>query len=365
MPLGKVHAFFNGIYSLSSRRAMKHLLKSERPDLIHIHNLFPFISPSVLPECRHAGIPVVMTVHNYRLVCPNGLYLTKGRICTRCSRGREYWCILKNCEGNSVKSLGYALRNIIGRKTALFSKNITIYTTPTKFIRDHLIDEGFPSDRITVIPNMVNKENGYKSTHIGDYVGFVGRVSHEKGIETLIQAARICDDIPFKVAGDCHRLPDLPDAAPDNIEFLGFLKGDQLKAFYSDARLLVTPSLWYEAFGLCTVEAMLHGKPVISSRIGGLPEIVEDGTTGVLFEPGNAEKLAEAIRYLWNRPELSQKMGLAGKRKALQEYSPAKYYDRLLSVYNKAIKQGETRWNKTVAKTSLAAPSPYRMPPIA
>ena len=110
---------------------------------------------------------------------------------------------------------------------------------------------------------------------------------------------------------------------------------------------------------------MLHSKPVICSRIGGLPEIVEDGTTGLLFESGNAEKLAEAIRYLWNRPELGYKMGLAGKKKALQEYSPAKYYDRLLSVYKKAIEKEGALWNKTVVKTYLAAPSPLRTPPIA
>jgi glycosyltransferase involved in cell wall biosynthesis len=146
--------------------------------------------------------------------------------------------------------------------------------------------------------------------------------------------------IPFKVAGAYHRLPELPHLAPSNFEFLGHLNSGKLKSFYASCRLIVLPSIGFEAFPIVLVEAMLNGKPVVCSRIGGLPEIVEDGVTGLLFEPGNAKDLADKIRYLWDRPDLCTKMGRAGREKAMREYSPDKYYERLMTAYRKAISLG-------------------------
>ncbi len=130
---GKIRAFFSGIYSFSSKKAMRRLLVEYKPDIAHVHNLFPLISPSVLGECRKAGVPVVMTVHNYRLICPNGLFMTNGRICKKCCSGREYWCILRNCEKNLFKSIGYALRNYIARTLRFFLDNVIMYLCITEF----------------------------------------------------------------------------------------------------------------------------------------------------------------------------------------------------------------------------------------
>lgn len=336
MPLGKLRSFFTGIYSPRSRREFRRLLRPQQPDLVHIHNLFPLISPSIIPECTSFGIPVVMTTHNYRLVCPGGLHLVRGQLCEKCLGGREYRCLLKNCQQNIFKSLGYALRSYIARSRRFYLDHVCQYAALSEFQKNRLVAAGFPASRISVIPNMVFDLPSLPETTLGDYIAFVGRVSPEKGIETLLEAARACPDIPFKIAGDYHRLPDLSARCPANVELIGHLSPEKLHSFYAHCRFLVVPSLWYETFGLCTVEAMLHRKPVLASRIGSLPEIVADNHTGFLFSPGNVPDLTEKIRYLWSRPDLCLSLGATAREKALREYSPSLYYQRLIKMYEQA-----------------------------
>jgi len=339
MRLGKARAFCSGIYSFPSKRAIRKLLSEQKPDIVHIHNLFPFISPSILGECKKAGISVVMTVHNYRLFCPIGLYMINGQICEKCNDG-EYWCVLRNCTGSLPKSIGYALRMFVARKLKLYYKNVAMYAVLTEFQRQQLISKGLSPNRIVVIPNMITIDKRPVQNSTCDFVGFVGRVSPEKGVSTLVEAANQCGDIAFKASGDYNRMPNLPKEASKNFEFCGHLSGNEIRSFYLHSRVFVLPSIWYEGFPNTLLEAMAFAKPVICSRIGGLPEIVDDGITGLLFEPGNADDLAEKIRYLWDNPELRKKMGHAGREKALREYSPEKYYERLMAVYKKAIELG-------------------------
>ena len=340
MRLGKLRGLVSGIYSPSSRRAMCTLLRDKRPEVVHVHNVFPLISPSVLSECRRQGVPVVMTVHNYRLVCPNGLHMVNGQICEKCCGGREYWCILRNCTGSLPKSVGYALRNWVARKWRLFLDNVTLYAALTEFQRQRLIDAGFPADRITVIPNMADGNGIVSAQQLGAYVGYVGRISPEKGIPLLLAAARSLPDVQFKAAGSVGEIEHLVNDAPTNFEFVGHLDREVLEDFYARSRVVVMCSTWFEGFPMVLAEAMLRGKPVICPRIGGLPEIVDEGDTGLLFGPGDAEELGERIQYLWDRPDLCRKMGQAGREKALREYSPARYYERLVAAYGKAIELG-------------------------
>ncbi len=225
MPLDKIHAFFSGIYSLSSKKAMRALLATCGPQTIHVHNLFPLISPSVLSACRQAGVPVVMTLHNYRLSCPHGMHMIRGHVCERCCRGREYWCVLRNCEGSMPKSLGYALRSLTARALRLYADNVAVYVVFTQFHRNRLVSEGIPSDRIAVVPNLAISERTAASYSLGDYVAFAGRVSPEKGIATLLLVAGKCLDIPFKIAGSCGQMPRIAAEAPKNVAFVGHLSG--------------------------------------------------------------------------------------------------------------------------------------------
>ena len=340
MLFGEARAFFSGIYSVSSRRRMRRLLAECRPDVVQVQNLFPLISPSVLPECTRAGIPIVMMLPNYRLTCPSGLHMREGCVCEKCTGGREYWCAVNNCEGSFLKSVGYAARSYIARKCRLFRDNVTVYYALTEFQRQRMLDDGVRPDRIGVIPNMVMPVALHGDPPLGDYVAYAGRVSPEKGVDTLIAAARQLPDVQFKAAGSFDRMPAILDGAPPNFQFLGHLNGHKLHDFYGAALMLVLPSKCFEGLPIVAVEAMMLAKPVVCSRIGGLPEVVEGGVTGLLFEPGNSDELADSIRYLWERPELCRTMGEAGRRKALTEYSPQKYYERLMAIYRKAIELG-------------------------
>jgi len=339
---GQMRAFFTGIYSFSSKRIMRRLLVEYKPNVVHVHNLFPLISPSVLSVCRETGVPVVMTVHNYRLVCPNGLHMPKARyeICEKCCRGREYWCVLRNCEQSYFKSLGYALRTYTARRLGFFKKNVTLFACLTEFQRERLITEGYRADRIRVIPNMypTGAEVEVDQKESGDFVAYAGRISPEKGIDLLLSAAERLPSIPFRLAGSYEAMPHLVGKAPVNVSFLGNLDEGRLADLYGKSRLLVLCSRCFEGFPMTIVEAMVHGRPVIAPRIGGIPEIVDDGVTGLLFTPGDAHEFGEKVRYLWDHPGLCQQMGQAGRRKALRTYSPERYYDRLMAMYEQAIR---------------------------
>lgn len=336
MRMGKIRSFFSGIYSVASRDEIRHELIEFKPDIVQIQNLFPLISPSILPVIKSFHIPVVMRVSNYRLMCPSGLFLSHGIVCEKCRNGREFWCVFKNCEKSFFKSLGYAVRNWVARKMRFYLNNVTCYYAQTEFQKNCLVEEGFSSGEISVIPNMADGVNEGVNSDLGHYIGYAGRISQEKGVSTLLDSAEICSDIPFKLAGDFQKMPDLASHPMSNIELLGHLDKEALNHFYSKCLIFVMPTIWYEGFPNVLLEAMLHVKPVICSNIGGLPEIVEDGKTGLLFEPGDSKDLAEKIRYLYTRPELCREMGQSGRKKVLDEYSPARYYEKLMAVYNKA-----------------------------
>lgn len=334
---GKATGFFSGIYSFSARREFARFLDTEKPDLVHINNLFPFISPSILDETRRRGIPVVMTLHNYRLLCPTGLLMSHGEICHRCVDGHEWWCAARNCTGELPKSVGYAARNWIARSREVFSRSVDRFIAPAEFVKRVHCDNGLQADRITTIPYIVNLEFSVDPLANGEYVGYVGRIGPEKGVETIVEVARRLPDIPFRFAGHFLRMPDLPKQAPPNCRFLGEIPREEIAGFIDNARFTVFASKWYETTGLSIAEAMARAKPVVCSRIGCLPELVQEGNTGLLFEPGNAQDLASKIESLWNRPELCQTMGKVARDFVRRKFSTEDNFARLLRVYEAAM----------------------------
>ena len=333
---GSAKAFFVGIHNPWSCRQITELLDSFRPNAIHVQNLYPLISPSILPVMHRSRIPIVMNVQNYRLGCPNGLHFSHGEICTRCLGGREQWCVLRNCEGSLLKCTGYALRNAVARWTGAYTRNVGVFTPPTSFHARWLSELGIEPERIHVIPNMVDDVAGKVGESAGDYVGFAGRVSPEKGVDVLMQAARRMPDVPFRIAGSYDRLPTLPSTAPPNVRFLGHLGPEDLSSFYAGARMIVVPSVWFEGFPTVIPQAMLRGRPVIASDVGGLRDVIDDGATGYLFPTGDAEQLAARIGALWSDPRLASIMGRTAREKALREYSRDRYYNRLMAAFEAA-----------------------------
>jgi glycosyltransferase involved in cell wall biosynthesis len=332
---------------------MRGVVAEYRPDIVHVQNVYPLISPSVLVACRRAGVPVVMTLQNYRLVCPSGLHQRNGRICEKCCGGREYWCVLHNCEESLPKSLGYALRNWIARLARLFRRNVAVYVCLTEFQKGRLVAEGFPPERLMVVPNMTEAADDLGAPVAArPYVGYAGRVSPEKGIDLLLEAARRNPGIPFRVAGAYDRMPGVVKEAPQNLSFLGPLAHQAMDEFYRASRMTVLCSTWFEGLPMVLIEAMMRGTPVVAPRIGGIPEVVAGGTTGYLFQPGEPSDLAEKIRQLWESPSLCEQMGKAARNKALAQYSPEPYYRRLMEVYDAARRSCfRPGWHATPVKT--------------
>lgn len=265
---GKMAAFFSGIHNPFAKKTFGEFLQSNRPNVVHIHNLYPLISPSILPVCKTFGVPVVMTVHNFRLVCPNGLLLCSGGICHRCLGGREYWCVFRNCENSLFKSTGYALRTAAARMLRRYYDNVDHFICLSEFQKNILVGEGLPVGRVSVLANPVSfaqvqkTENNSTGSPIGPfgddrgldtglrrydekvehsgmtdnwipasagmtkasfeqsggYVAYVGRISPEKDIFTLLEAVRRLGDVPFKFAGDYHRMPEVLKNKPMNVE---------------------------------------------------------------------------------------------------------------------------------------------------
>jgi len=335
---GKLRAFREGIYSCSAEQEISSIIETRRPDVVHVHNVFTLISPSILVACRRLRVPVVIRCADFRFIsCPVGSHLKDGSTCELCTGGREFWCVLANCKKNACESIAYALRTTVARKRRLFKDNITLYAPPSKFVGRRLIDAGFPEDRISVIPNMVSIPRIPEGQTDGGYIAYVGRISPEKGVDTLVAAAARTG-LPVKIAGESSQMPELARETPPNVQFTGFLNRGRLSDLYGRARFSVVSSICFETFGLAAAEAMSHGLPVIASRIGALPEIVEDGVSGLLFDPGNAEQLAVKMRLLWENPELCKRMGKAARQKVVRHYSEDLYYKRLMQIYRRAIK---------------------------
>ena len=341
---GKLRAFVGGIYNSFSRKQFASFLKAHKPDLVHIHNLYPLISPSVLPECKRNNVPVVMTVHNFRLICPNGLFFSNGRVCHQCAGGKEYHCILNNCENSIFKSTGYASRTAFARVFRLYKNHVDYYICISNFQKKMLVREGFPASRIRVIPNPIsitdgNPDRGQKSTYSVDngYVAYAGRVESGKGIFTLLEAAAALPEVSFRIAGDWSNAGDIIEKAPENVEFVGFLEGEVLSRFYRTCSMFVFPTCFYEGFPTVLVEAMQHKKPIVCSNIGGLPDIVENGRNGLLFETGNARELADKIQMLRVDPALQKQLGQSGFEKVQNEYHPDTIYGKLIQVYQSAL----------------------------
>jgi glycosyltransferase involved in cell wall biosynthesis len=333
----KFKAFFSGIYSRKSVLEFRKCLIDQKPDLVHVHNLYPLISPAILPECKRLHIPVVMTVHNYRLICPCGLFYNKHGLCEKCSGGKEWNCMINNCEKTIFKSTGYALRNYFSRIKGYYLDNIDLFCCLTNFQKNKLVENGFDPNKISVLPNSIEvKENNDKLMD-GSYVGYVGRISQEKGIHFILEAARLLPDINFKFAGTGDEKFIRELEIPANVEMLGFVKGSELLSFYRRAKFFIMGSCWYEGFPTILPVIMSEKKAIIVPDIGGLPEIVRNEINGLVFHSGDTCDLVCKINYLWQNEQQRYHYALKGYEICLKEYSTDKYYKALMRYYNALV----------------------------
>ncbi len=332
----KLSAFRQCFDSRNARAEVARVVREMKPDIAHFHNLYPLLSPSVLAACHESGVPVVLSCHDYKLTCPTAQHLRDGAVCEACLGGKEYHCALNNCRGDVLRSVAYASRDIVARLSGIIRDHVTLFLTPTRFAKQQLVKGGYPAERIRVLGNMAEIPAEAPEPPTGEYIAYIGRISPEKGIETLLDAARTTG-VPVRIAGDPSLMPHLVRETPDNVRFVGQLERHELPAFFGGARALIVPSLWFEVFGLVCAEAMGHGLPVIASRIGGLPEVVDEGVTGLLFEPGNSDELAKKISRMWRDDELFRLFGQAARHQAVERFSTHVHYQQLMDFYSQAL----------------------------
>lgn len=336
--LGSIHGFFAGIFCISGIWGMWRAIRREHPDVVNVHNLFPFISPAALYVCRWMKVPVVMTIHNFRLICPNGLFMHNGMPCEMCLKKGSAWLCLKNrCEGSLSKSLGYTLRTVFARRIHAYD-TVAAFACITSFQKQKLQIAHFPAHKLQVIPNFVTMQEKHKdcSSQNEGYIAYAGRLSKEKGIDMIVEVAEKYPDIPFLLAGEL-REGELQQKIPRNCKLTGFLTADKLEEFYKKAAFLVIPSRCYEGFPMAILETACYGKPCICPAHGGFTEIIGEGeeAIGVLFRPNDPDDLEQEIINLWSHPERIEELGRRAYEKVSREYSSEVVFGKWEKLINR------------------------------
>lgn len=316
-------------------------VNSFKPDVAFIHNVFPLISPSVYSRLADLGVPSVQVMHNYRPFCPNGLFFTHGRVCEACKDGNYLNAVSNKCYKESyVFSALYALSCGVNRSGMM--ERITAVVCLNQFVKAKLMEIGVAESKLHVRPNFVYAPPLPASRNFepGHYILFMGRLSAEKGLLTLLRGFAALPGVKLKIAGTGPLEPELKTYAREkqlrNVEFLGFVSGDQKLELVRGALAMILPSEWYENFPIGVLDAYMAAKPMIGSRIGGLPDVIQDGKTGLLFEKGNDTDLVAKVKYMVGHPQEAVEMGRCGRVLTETVYGPEQAYRNLMSIFDHA-----------------------------
>lgn len=322
------------VWSRRTTDDLERIAAQFRPDLIHAHNTFPLISPSLYYGAAAHHLPVVQTLHNFRLFCAQAMFMREGAVCEDCLGTLPWRGVLRRCYRDSAAQSA-VLVGMLGVHRALgsYRRRVARYIALNRFCRDKFIEAGLPAGRIAVKPNFVDLPAPADGPRAGAL--FVGRLSTEKGIATLAQAARLLPDALVDVIGDGPVRADL-EGVP-GVRLLGRQAPPQIFARMRAAQCLVLPSVWYENFPRVLVEAFACGLPVVASRLGAMAELVEEGVTGLLFTPGDARELADKLAWARAHPQRMLRMGVAARQTYERHYTSAANFRQLLKIYRDAM----------------------------
>ncbi|RKX60175.1 MAG: glycosyltransferase family 1 protein [Thermodesulfobacteriota bacterium] len=324
------------IYSFEAKKKITSLIKKEKPNIAHLHNFYHQLTPAILHPLKKENIKIIYTVHDGKLICPSYAMLDKNKnICVECQGRYFYKPLIKNCYGSRIHEVLLMVEAYCHKWLRSYEK-IDLFLVPSRFYVE-LISMRVPKEKIRILRNGVELKEYIPTYEDKGYVLYFGRLSKEKGIEILLKAHQdIAKEIPLKIVGT-GLIEDELKAKYPRVEFLGYRTGKELKSIISRASFVVMPSECYENCSMAVLEAMALGKPIIASRIGGLPEQVEDGRTGLLFEMGNVEELKEKMLYLWKNKDLRIEMGKEARKKAEREFSLERHCEKLLQIYKKLL----------------------------
>jgi glycosyltransferase involved in cell wall biosynthesis len=330
------------IWSSKTRHEFAAILDAERPDIVHIHNTFVVISPSIYSACRERGIPIVNTLHNFRLLCPASSFFRDGKVCEECVdhsllRSVRYGCY-RNSRGATA---GVALTLAFHRALGTWRTSITRFIALTEFAKQKFIAAGFSSEKFVVKPNFTDPDPGER-VGPGEYAVFIGRLAENKGLRVLLDAwKKLPTQFPLQIVGDGPERLALEAQASQlqlsGITFRGKLPRATAIETVKGARFLIAPSTWFEGFPMGIVESFACGTPVICSRLGGMTAIVDDHLTGLHFNPGDAQDLATTLEWAWDHPSELAEMGRSARRKFERDYNAEKNYSLLMGIYDEAL----------------------------
>lgn len=339
----KLKAAGRVLYSSEARRKIRKLIEIEKPDIAHIHLIAHQISPSILPILKDLHIPIVQTLHEYKPICPTYSLVSKGRICERCKGKRFYHAMLQKCNHDSImasaiNSIEMYLHHGLG-----WYDLPDAYITPSNFMREKMIEFGMSGEKIIHIPNFIDVDKYKFSTEDEGYFVYMGRLSAIKGVHTLLAAMKnLSSSGKLLIIGEGPERAEL-EALKDrqglkNVEFAGYQNTETLMRLLSKCTFSVLPSEWYENCPMSILESMAMGKPVVGARIGGIPELIDDGQDGLLFDSGDALDLAEKLSYLLANPGRCKEMGFNARRKMESKYDAGIHYQKILDVYRRVLK---------------------------
>ncbi len=341
-PLANMSAAVRAVYSREAGRRLDALITHARPELAYLHNIHHQLSLSILPVLAARGVFTVWRLHDYSLVCPNGLLFTQGSVCERCRGHRYHECVRRRCRRESrAASLVAALASYSDRWLRLADR-VNVFLAPSRFLFEKMVEFGLDRGRLRVSPNFIDvaafdsalRESSTAGLAAADGLLYAGRLSPEKGVDVLIRAMVGLPECRLVIAGDGPQRRELEalarSAAPGRVAFLGRRTTSEVLRALRACRFVVAPSVWYENCPYAVLEAFAARKPVIASRIGGIPELVEEGATGRLFPPGDPGALAEEIRRLWHDRDETRRLGENGRARVEQQFTADAHYAEFL-----------------------------------
>jgi glycosyltransferase involved in cell wall biosynthesis len=334
----KIKTAFSTHYSQFGRQLIEHHLERDRPDIVHVHNFFPLLSPSVFYACSEAGVPVVHTLHNFRLICPSVLLMVGGKTYDTSIHHSAYWSVLKKAYRNSYVGTFVVARMVeYHKKRGTWREKVDRFIALTEHARSRFIAAGLPANKIVLKPNFIPDPSlpGRQQSVERHGALFVGRLGEEKGIRTLVDGWRNID-CPLTVAGD-GPLRLLSRTAPRNVCFVGNKSFREVCQLMSRSLFLVMPSESFEGCPMVLLEAYAQGLPVVASKLGGLEELVVDRETGLHFQPRSAEDLRDKIRWMIDHPVECKRMGDNARRIYQSKYTPDTNYDQMMEIYREIV----------------------------
>jgi len=334
------------ILSKSTYKEIRSLVAEYKPDVAHVHNVFPLLSPAVYRGLHDSGVPIVQTIHNFRFLCPNGLFFTKGHVCERCKFGNTIHSTYLKCYRSSyLASVLYALSIGLHRGFGTFQL-IDHFIALSGFSAHKMIESGLANqDKISVLGNFISENIPVQKSmsNLAPYVVYFGRLSQEKDVATLVKAIDGISNLQLKIAGTGPQKDELKQLVQklglQQVEFLGYVSGNNKWDLLREATATILPSVCYENLPFAVLESLAVGTPMIASNIGSLPYIIKDSYTGLLFQPGNSDDLRDKIVWIVNHPEEAKNWGKNGQQLIAERYSEDAHYRGLMNIYRDVIEK--------------------------